>query len=115
MFGEEEKRISPNLWAVRPLGGEVARMWQHVASTAIVVPSTEKSGTALTEQCFGRMPRNLSVTERKEFVERQHQLLEHAVNTYKTSEESRKIVNVYAEKQGYMLTPTVKKKKTGMK
>ena len=100
----------------------VARMWQQVTSTAVVVPPTEKSRTAigpLAEQCFmhGKcMPRNLTVAERKEFVQRQHQLLEHAVNTHKTSEESQKIVAMYAENQGYMLMAIPKAmKKTGKK
>ena len=86
-------------------------MAQHVTSTAIVVAPTEKSGTAigpLAEQCFGRMPRNLTVTERKEFVKRQHQLLVHAMKTHKTSEESRKIVAMYADKQRLMAIPMAK-------
>eukprot|EP00759_Apiculatamorpha_spiralis_P010335 PhF_6_TR17089/c0_g1_i1/m.26259/K11127/TEP1; telomerase protein component 1 len=51
------------------------------------------------ELFFQHMPRGLSIMERKAFVKRQQQILANALKTYKTCEESRRIVTTYAQQQ----------------
>jgi WD40 repeat protein len=66
-----------------------------------VTTSASRASEAVT-QYFSRMPRGLSVAERKAFVKNQHQMLISAMRTYNTSAESRAFVGMYSAQQTKM-------------